>query len=79
MVGLIAIVLLGVLVNASSFLTLNNLVRVLRSAAIIAMVGYSMSLLMVTAEFDLSVGSLIGITAGLGAVMISSEIGRAHV
>lgn len=72
MVGLIAIVLLGVLVNASSFLTLNNLVRVLRSAAIIAMVGYSMSLLMVTAEFDLSVGSLIGITAGLGAVMISS-------
>lgn len=72
MVGLIAIVLLGVLVNASSFLTLNNLVRVLRGAAIIAMVGYSMSLLMVTAEFDLSVGSLIGITAGLGAVMISS-------
>lgn len=65
-------ILLGIFINASSFLTLNNLVRVLRSAAIVAMVGYSMSLLMVTAEFDLSVGSLIGITAGLGAIMISS-------
>ncbi len=72
MVGLVAMILLGIFINASSFLTLNNFVRVLRGAAIVAMVGYSMSLLMVTAEFDLSVGSLIGITAGLGAVMISS-------
>lgn len=71
MVGLIAMLLLGIFVNASSFLTLNNMLRVFRGAAIVTIIGYSMSLLMVTAEFDLSVGSLVGISAGLGAVMIS--------
>lgn len=71
LVALVAMLALGSLVDPSNFLTLNNLIRVLRGAAIVAIVGYGMSLLMVTAEFDLSVGSLVGITAGLGAVMIS--------
>jgi ribose/xylose/arabinose/galactoside ABC-type transport system permease subunit len=71
-VALVAMLVLGMLVDAANFLTLNNLIRVLRGAAVVAVVGYGMSLLMITAEFDLSVGSLVGITAGLGAVMISN-------
>lgn len=72
MVALVAMFVLGIIVNSSNFLTLNNLIRVLRGAAVVGIIGYSISLLMVTAEFDLSVGSLLGITAGLGAVMIGS-------
>ncbi|WP_330632972.1 ABC transporter permease [Halocatena halophila] len=71
LVGLIALIALGIAMNASSFLTISNAIRVFRGAAIVAIIGYSMSLLMVTAEFDLSVGSLVGITGGLAAVMIS--------
>ena len=70
-VALVAMLILGIVVNAENFLTLNNLVRVLRGAAVVAMIGYGMSLLMIAGEFDLSVGSLVGITAGLGAVRIS--------
>ena len=73
-VALLAMLALGTVVNAENFLTLNNLIRVLRGAAVVAMVGYGVSLLMVAGEFDLSVGSLVGITAGLGAVMISSGL-----
>jgi ribose/xylose/arabinose/galactoside ABC-type transport system permease subunit len=73
LVGLLAIVLVGVYIDASRFLLLDNLARVLRAAATTAIIGYGVALLMVTAEFDLSVGSMYAITAGMGAIMIGGD------
>lgn len=73
LVGLIAIFLIGVYVDASRFLLLDNMARVLRSAATTAIIGYGVALLMVTAEFDLSVGSMYGVAAGMGAILIGGN------
>jgi ribose/xylose/arabinose/galactoside ABC-type transport system permease subunit len=72
-VGLIAIFFVGVYIDASRFLLLDNMARVLRSAATTAIIGYGVALLMVTAEFDLSVGSMYGVAAGMGAIMIGGD------
>jgi simple sugar transport system permease protein len=69
-VGMLVIFAIGVFVDPQRFLTLDNLFRVLRSAAIVTMIGYGMALLMVTAEFDLSVGSLFALSSGLVAILI---------
>jgi ribose/xylose/arabinose/galactoside ABC-type transport system permease subunit len=74
LIAFIAILVLGTLVSPEVFLTLNNFVRVLRGVAIITLVGYGMSLLMISGEFDLSVGSLVAVTGGVAAVMISSGV-----
>ncbi|MEF8885871.1 MAG: ABC transporter permease [Haloarculaceae archaeon] len=73
LVGLIAIFFVGVYIDASRFLLLDNMARVLRSAATTAIIGYGVALLMVTAEFDLSVGSMYGAAAGMGAIMIGGD------
>ncbi|WP_123537747.1 ABC transporter permease [Halosimplex salinum] len=73
LVGLIAIFLVGVYIDASRFLLLDNMARVLRSAATTAIIGYGVALLMVTAEFDLSVGSMYGVSAGMGAILIGGN------
>ena len=52
LVGLIAIFFVGVYIDASRFLLLDNMARILRSAATTAIIGYGVALLMVTAEFD---------------------------
>ncbi|WP_436926871.1 ABC transporter permease [Halosimplex amylolyticum] len=73
LVGLIAIFLVGVYIDASRFLLLDNMARILRSAATTAIIGYGVALLMVTAEFDLSVGSMYGVSAGMGAILIGGN------
>ena len=74
--GLIVIFLLGAFLAPSRFLTLNNLAGVLRQASTTAFIGFGVALLMVTAEFDLSVGSMYGLAAALTALLIgSSELG----
>ena len=78
LVGLIAIFLIGVYVDASRFLLLDNMARVLRSAATTAIIGYGVALLMVTAEFDLSVGSMYGVAAGMGAILIGGDAFGVH-
>lgn len=74
MVGLLVIFAIGVAVQPQRFLTLDNLFRVLRNAAIVTLIGYGMATLMVTAEFDLSVGSFFALSSGLVAIMIG-ELG----
>ncbi|MFD1646847.1 ABC transporter permease [Haloarchaeobius litoreus] len=73
LVGLIAIFLVGVYIEPSRFLLLDNLARILRAAATTAIIGYGVALLMVTAEFDLSVGSMYGVAAGMGAILIGGD------
>jgi len=74
MIGLISIYLIGLYNDAGSFLSLGTVSDILFLAAPTALMGYGVALLMVTAEFDLSVGSLFGLAAALVATM-ATEIG----
>ena len=71
-VGLISIYVLGLIAEPSSFLTIGKFSQVLTLAAPNAIMGYSVALLMITAEFDLSVGSLFGVAGAMVVVMIIS-------
>jgi len=71
-VAVLGLMVIGSIVRADVFLTLGNLVGVLRNVAVIAIIGYGMALLMTSGEFDLSVGSLMGMSAGITAVMLLS-------
>lgn len=66
-IGLLAV---GTIVRADVFLTLGNFVGVLRNAAVVALIGYGMTLLITAGEFDLSVGSVMAISAGITAVLL---------
>jgi len=74
LVGLISIVLMGAIIDPGQFLTLDTFSRILRSAAPVAITGFGVALLMVTAEFDLSVGSMFGVAGAITALLMS-EIG----
>lgn len=68
-VAVLGLVVLGVITRADVFLTLGNLVGVIRNAAVITIIGYGMTMLITSGEFDLSVGSVMAIAAGLTAQM----------
>jgi ribose/xylose/arabinose/galactoside ABC-type transport system permease subunit len=63
-----------IFINPGRFLELNRLNRMFRSASQTAVIGYGIALLMITAEFDLSVGSLYALTGGM-AVFLMSDLG----
>lgn len=71
MVAILGLIVLGAIVNSEVFFRPRNMVGLLRNAATVAIIGYGMSMLMTSGEFDLSVGSLSAVAAGLVAVMIS--------
>jgi len=73
LVGLIAIVAIGVYLDPARFLLLDNFARILRAAATTAIIGYGVAFLMITGEFDLSVGSMYAVAAGMGAIMIGGD------
>jgi simple sugar transport system permease protein len=73
-IGLISIYALGLINDPGTFLTLRQVNNILRDAAPFAVIGYGVALLMITAEFDLSVGSLYGLTGGMILVMMT-ELG----
>jgi simple sugar transport system permease protein len=63
------LVLVGSLIRADVFLSGQNAVGVLRNTATVAIIGYGMTLLMVSGEFDLSVGSWMAVAAALTATL----------
>jgi ribose transport system permease protein len=71
LVGLLAIWLIGLAISPAEFLEINRFNRMFRSAARPAVIGYGVALLMVTAEFDLSVGSLLALTGAIAVFMLS--------
>jgi len=60
---------LGTIVRADVFLSTDNLVGIVRNTAVTAIIGYGMTMLMVSGEFDLSVGSLMAVCGALVATM----------
>lgn len=71
-VAILGLIVLGGIVNSEVFFRPRNFIGLLRNAATVSIIGYGMSMLMTSGEFDLSVGSLSAVAAGLVAVMISS-------
>jgi len=73
-VGLVVLYLLGVVVDPGRFLQLTRVNNILENAATVAIMGYGVALLMITAEFDLSVESVLALTGGMALLMIT-ELG----
>lgn len=61
LVILLVIVVVMFFVN-KNFLTVNNMINILRSMAVTGVMGCGMTMLMVSGEFDLSFGSTLGLT-----------------
>jgi len=73
LVALLAIVVV-VSIQAPRFLTLGNLREILLSVAILAIVGVGQTLVILTRNVDLSVGSMAGLSAFLGADMFKHHL-----
>src|SRR5258707_13999175 len=54
---------------APNFLTERNLVNILRQMSMIAIIGVGMTMVIIAAEIDLSVGSMAAFSGGLFAIM----------
>ena len=72
--AVVVLILLGSIVRADVFLRSDNLLGIVRNTAVTAIIGYGMTLLMVSGEFDLSVGSLMGVSGALVATMYTGGL-----
>jgi simple sugar transport system permease protein len=69
-VGLIAIFAAGVFLNGSTFLNLYNQLNVLGRISIIALPAVGMTLVILTAGIDLSVGSMVSLSSVVCAMLL---------
>ncbi|WP_315070518.1 ABC transporter permease [uncultured Microbacterium sp.] len=71
------VIILAVLAfTAPNFLTLTNLVNVIRQSSIIGIIALGMTFIMITAGIDLSVGSVVGL-AGIIFALLAPASGNA--
>lgn len=68
-VGIIFVVLAFV---SDAFLTMNNLLNVLRQASLVFFMASGLTLVILTGKIDLSIGATVGLCACVAAVMIKS-------
>jgi len=68
------LVLIGVVLALLSrdFLTITNLTNVTRQVAFVVITGCAVTLLMISGNFDLSIGSILGLTGMLSAFFVSA-------
>jgi len=64
--------------TAPNFLTLDNLVNVVRQSSIIGLVALGMTFVMITAGIDLSVGSVVGLS-GIVMAQLAPATGHAFI
>lgn len=72
--AVVVLVMLGSFVRADIFLSTDNILGIVRNTAVTAIIGYGMTLLMVSGEFDLSVGALMGVSGALVATMYTGGL-----
>lgn len=70
-IGLILIVII-ISVMSPNFLTLNNLLNVLRQVSINALIAFGMTFVILTGGIDLSVGSILALTGAVTAGLMAS-------
>ncbi len=70
----VALVLLIVFfaISAPSFLSINNILNILRQVSIVGICAVGMTFVILTGGIDLSVGSIIGVTAVVGAFLMGA-------
>ncbi|MEG0300417.1 ribose ABC transporter permease [Cetobacterium sp.] len=73
LVGLIIFAIIVSILNPR-FLSLNNVLNVLRQTSINSVIAIGMTLVILTGGIDLSVGSILALTGAFGASMISGGI-----
>jgi len=74
--SLIALILLIIVVSFMNeyFFTVDNLLNILRQTSVIAILAAGMTLVILTAGIDLSVGSILALCGAFAASMISMEV-----
>lgn len=73
-----ALVLVFLAISAPNFLTVDNLVNVLRQSSIIGIIALGMTFVMITAGIDLSVGSVLAL-GGMTFAMLAPATGDAFL
>jgi ribose/xylose/arabinose/galactoside ABC-type transport system permease subunit len=68
-----AIVILFLALAAPRFLSIDNLVNVIRQSSIIGFLALGMTFVMITAGIDLSVGSVVGLTGVVAATLAPGD------
>jgi ribose transport system permease protein len=71
---LLAVLILGVLLSLASdaFLSWGNVLNVLRQASLLFLIASGLTLVIITAGLDLSIGANLGLSAGLAAFAIKT-------
>lgn len=74
--SLIALILLIVIVSFlnPNFFTLDNILNILRQTSVNAIIAVGMTLVILTAGIDLSVGSILALCGAFAATLISVEV-----
>jgi len=67
--AVVALVAIGTLIRGDVFWSSQNLLGIVRNTATVSIIGYGMTLLIVSGEFDLSVGSWMGVAMALTAIL----------
>lgn len=71
----VLVLIVGVLaVLSREFLTITNLTNVTRQVAFVVITGSAVTLLMISGNFDLSIGSILGITGMFSAFFVSAGL-----
>lgn len=73
-IGLLAIILV-ISIFSPSFLSLTNLLNVLRQVSINALIAFGMTFVILTGGIDLSVGSTLALSSAIVAHLLASETG----
>ncbi len=71
LIGLVVMIILLAVLN-ENFLTVNNILNLLRQISINALIAFGMTFVILTAGIDLSVGSLLALGSALTAGMLTS-------
>lgn len=70
LLAVVVLVAVGSFLRSDVFLSADNIIGVLRNTAVVAIIGYGMTLLMVSGEFDLSVGAWMAVSAGIVLMLL---------
>ncbi|AQS37901.1 ribose ABC transporter membrane protein [Shewanella psychrophila] len=73
LIALIALIAVVSMLN-DQFFTMGNLMNILRQTSVNAIIAVGMTLVILTAGIDLSVGAILALTGALGASMVGAEL-----
>lgn len=73
LIALLLLIVVASLLN-DQFFTTGNLMNILRQTSVNAIIAVGMTLVILTAGIDLSVGAILALTGALGASMVGAEL-----